>query len=76
MSLVLAVLAALSAARSSRRAWFLAGTLLLAFVWASCDVGTQKITTTLAGTYAFSLTASYTANGTLQHSIELGLTVN
>jgi hypothetical protein len=72
----LAVLTALSAARSGRRAWLLAGILLLAFFGAACAVGTQKITTTLAGNYTFTLTGSYTASGTLQHSLELGLTVN
>jgi hypothetical protein len=38
-------------------------------------VGTQKITGTLAGNYKFTVTGTYTATGSLQHSLQLVLTV-
>jgi len=50
--------------------------LLLALSWAACDVSTQAVKGTLAGNYTFSLTGSYAASGTLQHTLRLGLTVN
>jgi len=74
--LMLALTAVLSAARSNRRAWLLVGMVLLALSWVACDVSTQTVKGTLAGSYAFSLTGSYAANGTLQHSLRLGLSVN
>jgi hypothetical protein len=74
--LMLVILTALTIARSNRRAWLLVGMLLLTLFWAACDISTQKITGTLAGSYAFSVTGSYAATGTLQHTIQPGLTVN
>jgi hypothetical protein len=66
----------LLAASSNRRAWLLVGILLLTLSWAACDVSTQTVKGTLAGNYVFSLTGSYASNGTLQHTLRLGLTVN
>jgi hypothetical protein len=74
--LMLAVLTVLTLSRSTRRAWLLVGVLLLALFWAACNISTQKITGTLAGSYAFSLTGSYAATGTLQHTVQPGLIVN
>jgi hypothetical protein len=73
--LLLGLVTILVAACTKRKEWLLAGLLLLAISWAGCNVSTQNVGT-LAGTYTFSLTGSYTANGTLQHSLPVGLTVN
>ena len=73
---MLAILSALTIVRSNRRAWLLVGMLLLTLFWAACNISTQNITGTLAGSYAFGVTGSYAATGTLQHSIQVGLVVN
>jgi hypothetical protein len=74
--LMLAVLTAIAATRRGRRTWLTAGVLLLVLLWGACAVGTEKITGTLAGNYTFTVTGTYTSNGSLQHSLQLGLTVN
>jgi hypothetical protein len=74
--LMLAALAAAASTRRGRRAWLIAGALLLALFWGGCAVGTQVITGTPAGTYTFTVTGTYTAAGSLQHSLQLGLAVN
>ena len=76
--LTLAVLTAMGGKRSRAGAGLIAGLLLFALLWGACAVGNEKITGTLAGNYAFSVTGAYTPSGTgtLQHTIQLGLTVN
>ena len=73
---LLLALMTLLAAYSNRRAWLLVGILFLALSWAACDVSTQTVNGTLAGNYVFSLNGSDAANGSLQHTLRLGLTVN
>lgn len=74
----LAVLTALGSISSRSRARLVAGVLLLVIFWGACAVGTQKITGTLQGNYTFTVTGAYSPSGTgtLQRTIQLGLTVN
>jgi len=69
-------MASLATARLGRRAWLLAAVLLLALIGGACAVGTQKVSGTLQGNYKLTVTGTYTGNGQLQRTFELGLTVN
>jgi hypothetical protein len=76
--LTLAGLTAMGGRRPRAGARLIAGLLLFALLWGACAVGNQKITGTLAGNYTFNVTGAYTPSGTgtLQHTVQLGLTVN
>jgi hypothetical protein len=56
-----------------RLIWLAPALILLVLFWSSCGVGSNKVTGTLPGTYALTVTA---AGGALTHQASLALNVN
>ena len=73
---LLAILAGLTISRSTRRAWLLMGVLLFALFWAACDISSQTVSGTPAGSYSVGVTGTYGSTAALKHSVQAGLTVN